>query len=66
MKILKLNNYPGDNVADCWAAILVDAEFLESDGTFKNNHLGYITHIFEDTSDSRFSLWEIQQYKEVT
>ena len=32
MKSLKLKSYPGDNVTDCCAAILVDAEHLESAG----------------------------------
>ena len=32
MKSLKLNSYPGENVTDCCAAILVYAEPLESDG----------------------------------
>ena len=45
---------------------MVDAECLESAGAFKPEHLGYITCIFEDTSDSRFRLWAIQMYKEVT
>ena len=45
---------------------MVDAECLESAGAFKPEHLGYITRIFEDTSDSRFRLWAIQKYKEVT
>ena len=45
---------------------MVDSEHLESDGAFKPEHLGYITHIFEDTSDSRFRLWDIQKYNEVT
>ena len=44
----------------------MDAERLESAGAFKPEHLGYITHIFEDTSDYRFCLWSIQKYKEVT
>ena len=66
MKSLKLKNYPGENVTDCCAAILVDAERLDSAGAFKSEHLGYITSIFEDTSDSRFRLWDIQKYKEVT
>ena len=65
MKSLKLKSYPGENVTDFCAAILVDAERLESAGAFKPEHLGYITHIFEDTSDSRFRLWAIQNYKEV-
>ena len=65
MKSLKLKNYPGEDVTDCCAAILVDAERLESAGTFKPEHLGYIIRIFEDTSDSRFRLWDIQTYKEV-
>ena len=45
---------------------MVDAELLESAGAFKPEHLGYITHIFEDTSESRFCMWDIQKYKEVT
>ena len=66
MKSLKLKSYPGENVTDCCAAILVDAERLESAGAFNPEHLGYIIRIFEDTSDSRFRLWAIQKYKEVT
>ena len=66
MKSLKLKNCPGENVTDCCAAILVDAERLESAGAFKPEHLGYIIHIFEDTSDSRFRLWDIKKYKQVT
>ena len=66
MKSLKLKSYPGGNVTDCCAAILVDSERLESSGAFKPEHLGYITRIFENTSDSRFRLWDIHKYKEVT
>ena len=51
MNSLKLKSYPGENVKDCCAAILVDSECLESAGAFKPEHLGYITHIFEDTSE---------------
>ena len=65
MNSIKLKSYPGENVTDCCAAILVDDERLESDGAFEPEHLGYITHIFEDTSDSRLRLWAIQKYKEV-
>ena len=63
-KSLKLKDNPGDNVADC-DAILVDAKRLESDGTFKPDHLGYIIRILEDTYDSIFRLWATQKYKEV-
>ena len=66
MKSLKLNIYPGENVTDCCTEILVDAEHLESAGAFKPEHLGYITCVFEDTSDSRLRLWDIHKYKEVT
>ena len=45
---------------------MVDAERLESAGAFKPDRLGYITNIFEDTSDSIFCLWDIHNYKEVT
>ena len=64
MKSLKIKSYPGENVTDSCAAILVDAERLESAGAFKPDHLGYITCIFEDTSDSGSLLWDIQNYKE--
>ena len=66
MKSLKLKSDPEVNVTDCCAAILVDAERLDSAGAFNPEHLGYITRIFEDTSDSRFRLWAIQKYKQVT
>ena len=66
MKSLKLKSYPGKNVTDCYAAMLVDAERLESTGAFNSEHIQYITRIFEDISDSRFRLWAIQKYKEVT
>ena len=45
---------------------MVDAERLESAGSLKPDHLGYITCIFEDTSDSRFCMGAIQKYKGVT
>ena len=44
---------------------MVDSERLESDGALKPDHLGYITCIFEDTSNSRFCLQYIRTYKEV-
>ena len=66
MNSLKLKRYPGENVTYCCAAILVDAERLESAGAFNPEHLGYITCIFEDTSDTIFRLWDIQRYREVT
>ena len=65
-KSLKLKIYLGENVTDCCAEILVDAERLESARAFKPEHLGYITCIFEGTSDSIFRLWDIKKYKEVT
>ena len=66
MKIIKLKIYPGENVIDCCTPILVDDERLEISGAFKPDHLGYITHIFENSSDSVLRLWAIQKYKEVT
>ena len=59
MKSIKLNIYPGENNKYFWAAIWVGAEHIESVGSFKPDHLGYIIHTFEDTSDSRLRLWEI-------
>ena len=51
MKSLKLKSYLGENVTDFCAEILVDTKRLESAGAFKPEPLGYITCIFEDTSD---------------
>ena len=66
MKSFKVKIYPGENVTYYCAGILVDTERLESAGAFKPEHLGYITRIFEDTSDSILRMWSIQKYKEVT
>ena len=66
MKSLKLKIYPGENVTGFFAAILVYAECLESSRAFKPDHIGYITRIFEDTSEFRFRPWDIPKYKEVT
>ena len=63
---LKRKIYPEENVTDCCAAILVDAERLQSAGAFNTEHLGYITRIIEDTSEYRFRMWDIQNYNEVT
>ena len=57
MNSLTLKSYTGENVTGFCAAILVDADHLESAGAFKHEHLGCITCTFEDTSDSRFHLW---------
>ena len=65
MKSIKLKSYPRDNVKYCCSTILVDAERFEISGAFNPEHLGYITCIFDDNSDSRFCLWDIQKYKEV-
>ena len=45
---------------------MVGDERLESAGVFKPEHLCYRIRIFEDTSESRFRLWAIQKYKQVT
>ena len=66
MTSLKLKRYPGENVTDFCVAILVYAGRLESARSFKPDHLGYTTSIFEDTSESRFRLWAIHKYKDVT
>ena len=65
IKNLKLNDHPGRGVADCYDAIMVNVESLESAGAFNPENLSYIICIFEDTSDFRFHLWATQKYKEV-
>ena len=66
MNSIKLKSYTGENIANFCTAILVDAERHESSGAFKNEQPEYITHIFEDTFDSRYRLWKIHKYKKVT
>ena len=39
---------------------------LYFDGGLNTEHLVYITHIFQDNSDSRFCLWKVHKYTEVT
>ena len=65
IKNLKLKDHPGRDAADLYDAILENVESLESAGDFKPNHLGYIIHIFENTSNSIFHIWANQKYKEV-
>ena len=65
MKNIQLKDHPGRYAADCYDAILVNVESLESAGAFKPEHLGYIIRIFENTSNSRFQIWATQKYKEV-
>ena len=64
-KNLKLKDHPGRDAVDCYDTIFVNVESLESAGSFKPGHLGYIIRIFKNTSDSRFHLWATQKYKEV-
>ena len=59
LKSRKLRSGPGENVADFCAAILVDAEILESSGAFNTKLLGYITHTTEGNYDCKFSIREI-------
>ena len=44
---------------------MLDSERLESAGTIKPENLGYITCIFEYSSDSRSRIWDIHKEKEV-
>ena len=55
----------GDNITEFCAAILVDAERLESARDFNPKHLGYITNKFKNNSDHRFHIWATNKYKEV-
>ena len=64
-KNIKLKYHPGRDAADCYDEILVNVESLESSGAFKPEHLGYIIHILENTTDSRINLWATHKYKEV-
>ena len=59
---LKLKYHPGSDAADCYDAILVNVESLESAGAFKPEHLGYIIHILENNYNSRFQIWATQKY----
>ena len=56
-KNLKLKDHPGSDAAYCYDEILVNVGSLESAGTFKPENLGYIIHIFENTSNYRFQIW---------
>ena len=59
LKYLKLKDHLGENVAECCAEILVDAERLDSTVAFNPKNLNYITYIFDNTSDTIFHIWKI-------
>ena len=61
MKSLKLKDNHVEDTADYYNAILENVESLESAGSFKPEHIGYIISIFENAYDSRFNLWETQK-----
>ena len=65
MKGIKLKDHPGQNVADFCDGISVYAEYLDSDGALRSDHLGHIIHIFEDSSNSRFHIWDTQKNKDI-
>ena len=65
LKCLKLKDCTGDNTTDLCAAILLDDEDLESAWALNFKPLGYITSIFDNSSDPRFHIWATQNYKEV-
>ena len=57
LKSIKLKRHLGENVKNWCAAILIDTERLKSGRVFNPDHLGYIIHIFEDTSGYRLHIW---------
>ena len=66
IKSLNISIYPGENITDYCDEIFVDADLLDSAGAFNNEHLGYITRIFEYAYSYRLCLWDIQKYKDIT
>ena len=56
LKSINLNRFPGVNITDFYAAILVDYERLDSDGAFNIEQLGYITRIFKGCYDYSFHI----------
>ena len=65
MKSLKLKDNQVVDAVDCYDAILENVQGLESAGAFKPEHLGYIIHIFQNTYNYRFHIWDTHKYKEV-
>ena len=65
MESLKPKSYPWENVTALSAEITVGYRRLESARAFMPDHLGYISRIFDNTSDTRCCRREIHNYKEV-
>ena len=65
LKCLKLKDHLVVDLVEVRAEILVDAECLDSAGDFNPEHLGYITHIFENISDHILHIRSTHKYKEV-
>ena len=61
-KGIKLKHHLGEDVTELCAAILVDADCIESARAFKPEHLGYITNIFENTFDPIFHFRSTHRY----
>ena len=64
LKLIKLKDYPGENVEECVTVISQLAERLDSAGAFEPQLLCSIMKIFEHAKDERFRLWAMSKYKE--
>ena len=62
-EVSQIRDDPGENFSEFGATILVDSERLESDRAFDPENLGFITHIFENTSYPISHIWEYHKYK---
>jgi len=62
LKKLTLKNYPGENVEQCCADIVMYAEQLDSAGSFEAPLLCSIAKTFESASEERFRLWGMKTY----
>ena len=60
LKSLKLSDFPGKNVVDCCAQILMLAEHLDSAGAFETDLLCAIARIFTLSSEKIFNVWAIE------
>ena len=65
LKSLKLSDFPGENVVDCCARILMLAEQLDSAGAFEIDLLCAIARIFTLSSEKKFEFGQPRHTKSV-
>jgi len=64
LRLIKIKDFPNEDVELCAEVILMHSERLECAGAFEDDLLCDILRIFEDSTDQFFKIWAMKEYCE--